>query len=482
MSPNGVNILNPLKQEVSIKDIFNETSLPEGSKTSSSTFNRKDIKTFSATVRKPSTEETSAINLTTRLVRTHCANNKNKQKPTAKTSSKTKAPKTSKNSKTQLSTSQTHSKSVDDLTNGKWFNVFKDKGLKFGKTILQVTEASINQIFSWDQSSIPNAYKLSFAQAICDLLELPTGRKLFENIVKIHHNNVGLSKLIFHFDSSDNRSKCDWFDYPEPCKISLKYKDNMCRGTSWLFFVKDLEKTIEAEVPASVVLAHELGHYISGIYIQSNMAKEFNHIRYAAAMTDARNNNGIIHDPCTAALLQDIMSRADNVMTRYSHTEYENLLKGVINILNPSPLEKTFLELWNGDYDEILNILPKSTIFKKKIFDFSDGQTTMEAFKNLHQNKKPIFSGLKDDSGLQDDLNIDTISEKNLVRLSHFSAKDYHKEISSLKGDKERQFYVLIKKLLDKLYPKTPQNFNTVSSFFKKVCSFLSRIITLGSN
>jgi hypothetical protein len=124
---------------------------------------------------------------------------------------------------------------LDLLMQGQWGNAFMLAAAGFIFPVhpnipagtIPITPASIDKIVAWDASVANDQTTLQhYAQVIVDLLHLLTGRSLIGGIITAHHRCKGISSLVFTKSTTSarvNASKCDWFDYPEACKINLEW-------------------------------------------------------------------------------------------------------------------------------------------------------------------------------------------------------------------------------------------------------------------
>jgi hypothetical protein len=119
------------------------------------------------------------------------------------------------------------------LQNGEWGQAFI--GLVQGvRTPVQITENSIKSIFEWDETVTRiQACRNSYAQAIVDLLQLPSGVGLIRDIIIAHHCMPKLPKLKFiksgDDDDDDGDSGIEHFEYPESSEINLEWDDGNSR-------------------------------------------------------------------------------------------------------------------------------------------------------------------------------------------------------------------------------------------------------------
>jgi hypothetical protein len=193
--------------------------------------------------------------------------------------------------------------SLDLIMQGQWGNVFIILGsnlpvLPFPQNMIPITAASIDRIFAWDKSMISNgACRQSFVQNILDLLILPTGRTLIEQIVVKHHLHPGLSSVKFAWTPRRKANRCDWVKF-DPCGINLEWNNTTQEHVkdSFVLVVSDVNVNqlnfIRVDVPLSIVLAHELGLYIYGLKAQTSALAHFNCPVVGNAVADATNHAG----------------------------------------------------------------------------------------------------------------------------------------------------------------------------------------------
>jgi hypothetical protein len=274
------------------------------------------------------------------------------------------------------------------LVRGEWGKVFM--GLMQGiQTPIQITEDTIDSIFNWGNTVIGQC-KASYMQMIIDLLQLPSGISLFRDIIIAHHCMPNLPKVRF---VEKNMSSCiTSFDYNRTSEINLRW-DRLTRryvcGTRVIVAVDNSLPAVvgqpgkqltfaNAEVPPSLVLAHELGHYLYNLVACKNIMDSYVNSHHDIVSGAIASNVGAraVYDRKMSS-----MFRTYKLMDSYAYKEYSEILAGIVTHTPPTVAEMAFIDLWNhGNYSEVVNILPGANILGTGGSNYSDGVILGEAF------------------------------------------------------------------------------------------------------
>jgi hypothetical protein len=193
------------------------------------------------------------------------------------------------------------------LGNGEWGNAFIGL-VQDIRTPIQIIIASIDSIFGWDEVSVPTApaaCRNSYIQEITDLLQLPSGIRLFRDIIIAHHCVTNLSKV--KFISNSEESSATSFRSSRPCEINLTW-DGISRhhvGSERMVVARNSTLPVVggdpntqldfviAHVPPSIVLAHELGHYLDDLEACKKIMDSANHVGIVSDAIAIPNDLGI---------------------------------------------------------------------------------------------------------------------------------------------------------------------------------------------
>ncbi|MDR1891287.1 MAG: hypothetical protein LBQ23_03920 [Puniceicoccales bacterium] len=161
------------------------------------------------------------------------------------------------------------------LSQGQWGNAFIGLVQDIWTSIPIIID-SINSIFAWADVVVGNQVcKDSYVQAIEDLLQLPSGIiNLFRDIIIAHHCLPSLPKV--RFTSRRHESYATNYKYGHSCEINLRWSESKGKhaGSNCVLIARNSNLPMVAgtpgsqldfvtvKVPPSVVLSHELGHYV----------------------------------------------------------------------------------------------------------------------------------------------------------------------------------------------------------------------------
>ncbi|MDR2628981.1 MAG: hypothetical protein LBC30_03275 [Puniceicoccales bacterium] len=328
------------------------------------------------------------------------------------------------------------------LENGNWGQAFLTRVVPPLNLPPGISQNEIDAMFSWDPavSNVSGhggaqSCRHSFAQAVEDLLKLPTGRDLFGRIITACYNNKNNpphnpQKLLFINNGTDDGF---YADYPcigqidrTTCAINLKWNAaiNQHMSMDWVLVVNNNNQLDFAKVivPPSLILAHELGHFL-----------------YALELGAAVQGN-------------QLLQRA---MNGKAHPEYQQILNGVVNLGRARPkIESVFLGLWNHQkYVDFLNILPAADMLVPPDLTrlhYSDGIMIGEALNSnvFPKNQIQFFDSAGASKVIR---NLAAITSSSFVRFSHNDFNDFNSEWNKLNGQEKITFKTIVQKLLDKI-------------------------------
>jgi hypothetical protein len=348
------------------------------------------------------------------------------------------------------------------LGDGEWGNAFIGL-VQDIRTPIQITTASIDSIFKWGAGVSmvvpPGAMscKASYVQAMADLLQLPSGIRLFRDIIIAHHCCPYLPKMRFR-SALDESKFSPRYNNENLCAINLEW-DNTTHTHAGGAYVciatrNNLQAPagnypgrgrrmdfVEVNVPPSLVLAHELNHYLRTlIACKSIMDQKVDIV-----------SRGILDPFSPGANIgqhKAIKSAIDKVIDIYHEIEHKNILRKILPNLPVTPAEKMFNDLWNiGNLHEMVNILPTANILGRDASyggsSYSDGAILGEALRT-HIRPQLVFTR----SG--DPVNLATIpfNVEGFVRLGHCRPISFWRGLRSLHNNRD-EFKDLVQKLLD---------------------------------
>jgi hypothetical protein len=252
--------------------------------------------------------------------------------------------------------------------------------------------AQIDNMFKWGITfqacgGSYEAIRKSYARAIMDLMALPTGQGLFQNIItgcnanSVDNRAPGATMatrrpecLTFVQDGGASGLIYDDF-YPARCGLNLELDAGTVRlieGHNVLIVNNTATNALDfvgVAVSPALDLAHELGHFLY-------------------ALGTLRGAGGTVY--------RDIVNRTQG--------DYNTIFNGVIPLPLPLPLPlKRFRGLWNhGVYAEAVNILPSAAMGVANVFPYSDGIMVGEALNvwGAGDHRCPQFFTLTNAAGV----------------------------------------------------------------------------------
>jgi hypothetical protein len=327
---------------------------------------------------------------------------------------------------------------VNDLANGQWGKVLtsSDFNLDLPSTIIN-PEAVINASFEWhsDIMKLENLVcRRSYAQAILDLMKLPTGKNLIQKVIIKCHENASNGenprKVVFKGPQNGNdgqplKENLFYWERGKSCSIYLRWHNdtNQHSWDEWVLLARKQNQNelnfVNVRVPPAIVLAHELGHFLWGITIKedTHVAKSL----YIRAQERARK-------------------------------EYDKIFKNFVTD-TPTTASKVFIGSWNhGNYLETVNILPLADIPSAGNvvgLRYSDGIFIGEALNSTWDaNQKPQFTDFQNNNVT---VNYATLPAGNFVRFGHSSSGKFWREFNSLNSTEKKSFNELVTRLLSKI-------------------------------
>jgi hypothetical protein len=315
------------------------------------------------------------------------------------------------------------------------------------RTPIQITTESIDSIFAFGDGIIDNqACKNSYVQAIMDLLKLPSGISLFRNIIIAHHCQPKLPKVRFASRNTESKISLVKDNQIELSEVNLQWVEGAHVGGEFMCIAANDSLPaaapavagappaypgrgsqvdfVNVNVPASVILAHELGHYLH--YLESY--KRTIELGGGSIIAEAIESTPAGSSACKAAFTSNNWA----VLHNYPYMESKGILEKVVTHTPPNAVEQIFIELWNhGVYNEIVNILPTADILRNGGSGYSDGIIIGEALlaPNCSINRQISFSR-KNEYGQSE--RIDFVNLQNgivegasFVRFGHVGSKRF---------------------------------------------------------
>ncbi|MDR2737420.1 MAG: hypothetical protein LBB18_00560 [Puniceicoccales bacterium] len=321
--------------------------------------------------------------------------------------------------------------SVDEIVAGRFGNAFLNPPVSMDfPPELGINAGIIDGMFSFE-TGILDTCRRSYAQAIADLAALPSGKALLrEVIIKCHENSMTRRnpQSVAFVNSGANNSRFTWVDNAE-CIIRLKWDGGSHVPDNWMLIVRNQTTgnldLISVRVPPSIVLAHELGHFLYALETQVG----------------------------TGGLHRRAQKRA--------HQEYDSIFNGVVSStkISHNCAEKLFTDSWNGgNYVEVVNILPTTNMVPDiNRSGYSDGVFIGEAVKNatVPFERIPHFFKL---NGPAVDVHHDGVPAGRFVRFSHRSSEGFEADLNRLDANERSEFFKLIRILLQKIMIVTAEN------------------------
>jgi hypothetical protein len=323
------------------------------------------------------------------------------------------------------------------LAQSQWGNAFIGL-VQDIRTPIQITVDSINSIFSWDDGVINDmACRDSYVQAIMDLLQLPSGISLFRDIIIAHHCLPHLPKVRFASRNTESRISLSKDERIELSEINLQWQGDRHVGGELVCIATDSSLQapagnypgkgrrvdfVNVEVPPSVVFAHELGHYLYYLEAYKNTMD-----LQASIIAEAIESTPRGRVACKNA----IGSINGGVKHDYPYVEYKKILEGIVTHPPHTAAEQAFVELWDHETSEIVNILPAANILRNGGSRYSDGIIIGEAVlaPNCRIRKQISFTK-KNRYGVSERVDFNNLAAGGVVSasficLGHASSKKF---------------------------------------------------------
>jgi hypothetical protein len=322
------------------------------------------------------------------------------------------------------------------LQNGEWGNAFIGL-VQDIRTPIPITVASIDSIFAWEKIAKNNAAcRTSYAQAIADLLQLPSGISLFRNIIIAHHCLPNLP--IVKFSSEPCGSYCSVYTYGDKNshRINLQWSNGTHVGTEYILTARNTALAapgaggnpnsqldfVTVRVPPSLALAHELGHCLDDLIACKDIMDgrpEF----VSSVIVGSRTNDQANYDI-------DMQSVGSSIVSSYLQTEYFRISRQIfIPAVPPTSAESRFEDLWDkSHYWELINILPSAKILGSGGSNYSDGaiigEVVRDATCTIHGQLLFHGAGANITATLVGNANgANPVSAEAFVRLGHVSPR-----------------------------------------------------------
>jgi hypothetical protein len=343
------------------------------------------------------------------------------------------------------------------LEQGQWGNAFI--GLfQDVRTPIQITTASIDSIFAWNESVMANGdmrCRGSYVRAIISLLQLPSGISLFRNIVIAHHCMPALPQVEFVLVQK-KRSRFQWYDYPRKCQINLEWdaRNNAHKSDECVLLVRNSNLAqnaghsgsqldfVRIRIPPLVILAHELGHYLSELILYKKQLEIAYPGVVATAITTPEDE-----DYGPLAIIQQSSATIISQSTRIEiQKHWKTVLAGIVPDQPRNALtlaEKAFSKSWSSSqYEELLNIMPSSSILRNGSSGYSDGIVIGEAVLNGTIIIPPVGAAAVNTNGLV---------KENFIRFSHHDFDGFMEIFNTLPPADQTEFKDLAVRLLNKI-------------------------------
>jgi hypothetical protein len=333
------------------------------------------------------------------------------------------------------------------LKRGEWGKAFI--GLMGGiQTPIQITEDTIDHIFKWSKR-LPKRCKSGYIREIADLLQTSEGISLFRDIIIAHHCMPNLPGVKF-IKTKSKSSYITSFHYKHTSKINIRWNRLTRKHVGSAQVVIALDSTlpavagqpgsqltfVNAEVPPSLVLAHELGHHLYELVACKSIMDNYvdSHHDVVSGAIVPNTGASVNYDREMSSIFKTNKDGESRLIKHYTQKEYKEILKGIIHT-PPTVAEKAFISLWNhGNYSEVVNILPSANILKSGGSNYSDGVMMGEASLNptcaIHS--QIVFS---DSAGVAiPNINVSgaTLTAESFVCFSHVMPADFWQTLGDL--------------------------------------------------
>ncbi|MDR0740319.1 MAG: hypothetical protein LBF34_01255 [Puniceicoccales bacterium] len=250
---------------------------------------------------------------------------------------------------------------MQQLVDGRWGVFFL--GSVIGPNLVvggaALIPAQIDRIFEWGGGVARCEWmRAAYAQAIIDLLTLPTGQALIQDIITTCHNNYNYTLALapatvhnvipHHLVFINDRGSSGLVHVskkPYQCELNLECSDNtgkrILEGHNVLL-VRDVAANslgfVGVATSPAFDLAHELGHFLYAL-----------------------NSPRV---PLPAGPGGGVRARTVHLSVEdRAQAHYRAIFAGVGGAVPMPPAERAFVDLWNGGvFSEAVNILPSASI------------------------------------------------------------------------------------------------------------------------
>jgi hypothetical protein len=346
---------------------------------------------------------------------------------------------------------------IRQIINGQWgaFFLAPASPIMVALGTAGIGATQIDNMFGWEITLNANggAYakmRESYARAIIDLLALPTGQSLFQNIIIACNTNSTNNKsatsavkrperLVFVQDEGPTGLIYD-DNKPNRCGLNLEWdasNKKLMEGHNVLIVNNTVANVLDfvgVAVPPALDLAHELSHFLY-------------------ALNTPRVGNSVYIDTRNRA-----------------QTDYITILAGIL--AHPlGPAAAAFVDLWNHtNYPEAVNILPSASMGVVGIFSYSDGIMIGEALNTwaaaapgvAADPRRPQFFTLTNAAGVagaaavnflpgggaMTDVAGNALTPARFVRLSHRNSVGFFNTFHHLPVAAQIAFRALVGQLL----------------------------------
>jgi hypothetical protein len=295
--------------------------------------------------------------------------------------------------------------------------------------------------------------RASYVQEMVDLLQLPSGIRLFRDIIIAHHCLPDLPKV--KFISTGEESSATVFHSSKPCDINLQWDQGHHVGSKRIVAARsggadNQLDFITAHVPPSIVLAHELGHYLDSLMACKGIMGSADYV-------------GIVSEVISAGTLDSRISYEDKmhetewgVKTRRPQCKRRDVLARILpNPPTDSYAEKAFIDLWSHRDSEWINILPVGKMLNDGDSSYSDGIVMGEAYLagNNWRPHRQLFFTRREENAVNRETPVNvgspTLVAESFVRLGHVSPRVFWEIFDSLPiATDKAEFKTLVARML----------------------------------
>jgi hypothetical protein len=363
---------------------------------------------------------------------------------------------------------------INQIVNGQWGAFFLASPIGGALTGANIGQARIDKMFKWGKTCrgmVSGPIYTGYARAIIDLLALPTGQSLFQNIIiqcntnRANNHNPNIKKrdvrperLVFVQDGGATGLIYE-SSMPSQCGLNLEWDPAANGGNGALMeghnvlivnnTVAGALDFVGVAIPPALDLAHELGHFL-----------------YA------------LNTPRAVGVGNDVY----NSVSWRAQGDYMTIFAGILVPPPPVPRPrsfKRFRKLWNHiNYSEPVNILPSANMGVAG-FTYSDGIMIGEALNAwpVGNPRRPLFFRLTNAAGvagaapvpilanaagIMTDANGNALTPERFIRFSHRNSVGFFNAFNGLNAavpagappgtlSEQDQFRALVGQLLNNI-------------------------------